>query len=108
VVAALEGAVVVAPTIYPAWHATLHRDHALRRAIAETGIHHAVVVVHQADLAQEAWDLTQNLPTEEDPDVLVITDWHAEGDFACARRVYADRVWYEAVGHERVELRRVP
>jgi hypothetical protein len=105
VLASLQGVIVVAPTIYPAWHATLHRDHALRRAIAESGIHHAVVVVHQTDLAQEVWDLTQNLPSESDPDVLVITDWHAEEDFACARRTYADRAWYGAVGHERVELR---
>jgi hypothetical protein len=104
VLTAIEGALVIAPTIYPAWHATLHRDHALRRAIAESGIHHAVVVVHQADLAQEVWDLTQNLPTEPDPDTLVLTDWHAEDDFTCARRTYADRQWFIARGHEKVVL----
>jgi hypothetical protein len=104
VLTAVEVAFVVAPTVYPAWHATLHRDHALRRAIAESGIHHAVVVVHQAELAQEVWDLTQNLPSEPDPDVLVLTDWHAEDDFACARQVYAGRSWFIARGHERVVL----
>ncbi len=33
-----------------------------------------------------------------------MTDWHAEDDFACARRVYAGRSWFIARGHERVVL----
>jgi hypothetical protein len=98
------GIYFVAPTVYPGWHETLHGFNATQRAIRDNHLHHAVVVVHDGTLAQQAWDLVQNLPSVPDPDTLIITDWKAGDDFECARRTYGDRQWYEARGTAEVEL----
>ena len=98
----------IAVRTYPEMYRCLHAKCATRRAIARAGLHRAVVVVGAGDLAAGVWDLTQNLPTDPDPDVLIVTDWRAGDDMECARRTYGDRAWYGASGWEEVELRPIP
>jgi hypothetical protein len=100
----IAGALAIAPAIYPEWKDCLHRFHAVARAIKEGDLHHAVVVVGPKELAQQAWDLTQNLPSNQDPDTLIITDIGAGEDFQCARRTYSDRAWFVAGGQPDVVL----
>ena len=90
--------------VYPAWHKDLHAKRALQRAIATSDLRHAVVFVREAELAMQAWDETQNLYSEPDPDVLIVTDHRAGEDFECARRRYADRAWYRAKGWDDVTI----
>jgi hypothetical protein len=63
-----------------------------------------MILVHDGDVAVQPWDATQNLPSDDDPDVLIGTDFRAGEDLACARRRYADRTWYEAKGQHDVVL----
>jgi hypothetical protein len=102
--AALFGVATVGGKLYPAWHQYLHAKHALQRAIERAGMHDAVVAVREGDLAMQAWDETQNLATDTDPPVLIVTDYGAGDDFECARRKYANRTWYRAKGWDDVEL----
>ncbi len=99
----------IAKRTYPDMYNCLHAKCATRRAIAHAGLHRAVVVVGNTNnLATHAWDLTQNLPSEPDPDVLIVTDWQVGDDMECARRTYGDRAWYGASGWDEVELRPIP
>jgi hypothetical protein len=70
----------------------------LAREIAKEGLHDSVVLIHGGDFPQQAWDLTQNLPSEREPDVMIVTDWGpgAADDLACARARWASRTWYTA------------
>jgi hypothetical protein len=98
------GTLAIATTTYPLFHRWLHEKRAIVRAIEETHPHHALILVHDGDIAVQPWDATQNLPSDLDPDVLIATDFRAGDDLACARRRYADRAWFEAKGQHDVVL----
>ena len=95
------------PSIYPTFRVWLHEKHALVRAIEREKPKHAVVLVRDEATAQQPWDATQNLPSDADPEVLIVTDYRAGDDLACARRAFADRAWYEATGKSEVVLKRI-
>ncbi len=90
--------------VYPGYRIGLHEKRALFRAIETADLRNAVVVVRDGELAMQAWDLTQNLPTATNPNVYIITDFRAGEDMQCARRTFADRRWYRAAGKSEVTL----
>jgi hypothetical protein len=83
--------------------AEVRRNGAPYRAIRAAGLKHAVVVFSPDLVAQDPADLTQNLPSEKNPDVVYLIE-RSRPEMKCARRLYADREWYRAAGYEEVEL----
>jgi hypothetical protein len=90
--------IAVAAVLFPYWWRVLEACSALDRAIATERLHNAVVLVHGGEFAPQAWDLTRNLPSQREPDVMIITDYGpgAEDDLGCARRRWPNRTWYTA------------
>ena len=106
--AACAGAIVVGiatvgALLYPVAMAEIRRNGAPYRAIRAAGLKHAVVVFPPDLIAQDPADLTQNLPSVTNPDVVYLIEG-TDREMKCPHRLYADREWYRAVGYDEVDL----
>jgi hypothetical protein len=106
--AAVVGAIVygtwtIGGLLYPVAMHEIHRNGAPYRAISQARLKNAVVVFPANQVAQDPGDLTQNLPTNRNPDVVYLIEGPPP-EMQCARRLYADRKWYRATGIEEVQL----
>jgi hypothetical protein len=95
-VACAGGLVAVLAVVIPYWGGALTSMSALARGVRSSGLHHAVVLVHEGELAPQAWDLTQNLPSDPEPDVMIVTDRGAPDAQSCTRSTWPDRAFYVA------------
>ncbi len=87
----------IAPLIYPEAHFEVHERDGTLRAIADAHLTHSVVTVKGGEVGMDPLDLTQNLPSDKNPDVLILLKTFGP-DWECGRKKYADRQWYRAVG----------
>lgn len=87
----------IAPLIYPEAHFEVHERDGTLRAIADASLKQAVVTVKGGEVGMDPLDLTQNLPSQKNPDVLILLKTFGP-DWECGRKKYADRQWYRAVG----------
>jgi len=97
--AMITGLLRIGPLVYSEAYAEVHHHNTFERALAAANLKHAVVSVTggpELEVGVDPLDLVQNLPTEKDPNLLILLRrGGAEG--ACGRRRFADRQWYRAV-----------
>ena len=101
--AIVAGVLRIAPVVYPPAQDEMHKKLAPFRAIARKKLHHAVVTVTRGEVYFDPMDLVQNLPTEAEPDVLLLHQFEGP-ELECGRRRYDDRAWYHAEGLDEVLL----
>jgi hypothetical protein len=104
VAALVAGVLRAAPLVYPLAHREIRERTAPLRVIDEAKLKNAIVTVQDGEIGWVAWDLAQNLPTEKNPDVLILVN-QGEPELSCAHKAFPGRTWFRAVGKtEDVEL----
>ncbi len=86
--------------VYPKVRTELAGISAPVRAVADSDLHNAIVFIRHGDVITKPLDLTQNLPRNPPPDVLILRDI----DVKCVREKYPNRSYYRAVGGQQVTL----
>jgi hypothetical protein len=95
------GTWIIGSLLYPVAMTEIRLNSAPFKAIKKAGLRNAVVVFGRT--AEDAADLTQNLATDPNPDVIYLLE-RAPDVMACGRRLYPDRKWYRVAGIEQVEI----
>ncbi len=87
--------------LYPVAMREIQLNGAPFRAIKAARLKNAVVVFGR--VAEDTADLTQNLATDPNPDVVYVMEREPDV-MACGRRLYPDRKWYRAEGFDEVRI----
>ena len=99
--AVVYGTWTIGSMLYPVAKEEIRAHGAPFRAIKANKMKNAVVVFGRTALDPN--DLTQNLPSVKNPDVIYLRDSPPE-DLQCVRRLYPDRKWYRADGFYDVQF----
>jgi hypothetical protein len=95
------GTWVIGSLLYPVAMTEIRLNSAPFKAIEAARLRHAVAVFTRT--AEDPADLTQNLASHTNPDVVYLIE-RSGPELECGRRLYADRKWYRVSGSEPVQI----
>jgi len=93
--AIIYGVAAIAPLIYPIPTRDYHFTTAPFRGAKKAGLKNAIVIIIQGKTTETETNMTQNSPTDPNPDVLWLIR-HSKADEACAHKNFPGRTWYRA------------
>ena len=93
--AVVYGVVRIAPLLYPVAEREYKFATAPFRGAKKMGLKNAVVMIIQGQTTETETNMSQNSPTDPNPDVLFLIR-HSKADEACVRKHYPGRTWYRA------------
>jgi len=109
VFAAISGWIHIVPLEWPTVVEHTRRHAGLQRAVADYGLHNAIVIASKGTTGNSEFDLPTNLPFDlyPDPDVILAIDRQMPYEAAqCLSQAYPGRRVYMAEGYDEVRITR--